>query len=193
MLAEIMTRFDRGPLPEHERHHTPADHRPGGAPLQLTPGPDAWVALVALHPPRERLDAAASAIETMIETFSREHSIGGAAVLRHHDGHHVVALVRIGGHEAYRQLTAASDDFKLHLEGRGAAEHHRMGLWRIVRAVGAFVLDPAASEAYVLGPAVTGTPSVTLESDDQTQTTTLALDRQNSAERMRIVKTIASS
>jgi hypothetical protein len=185
-----MTRHDQGPTARHDHHHTLADQRPGGAPLALTAGPDAWIAFVELHAARERVEAAVSAIETMIESFARKHPVGGAVVLQRHDAPRVVVLIRIGGHEVYRHLAAAWDAFKLDLEGRKAAERLTLALWRVVRADEKFVLDPAAGENFVLGPNVAGTPSVTFENDDRTQNVTLALDTQHSAQRLHIVKTL---
>ncbi len=185
-----MTRHDQGPTVRHDHHHTLADQRPGGAPLALTAGPDAWVAFVEVHAPRERVDAAVSAIETMIESFAHKHPIGGAAVLQGHDAPRVVAFIRIGGHDVYRRLTAAWDEFKLDLEGRKASEHLTMSLWRIVRADEDFVLDPAANESYVIGANAIGNPSVSFENDDRTKTTTLGLDTQQSEGHLHIVKTL---
>jgi hypothetical protein len=186
-----MTRFHQGQATTHARPHTTVDHRPGGAPFVLVSGPDQWVAVASLHVPRERVDAALASIETLIEEFEQQHPINGAAVLQRHDDLRVVAIVRIDGHATYAHLVSAWDQHHLHLERREIFSQRDMGLWNVERTTGDVVLDPATPETFLLGPDVTGTPSVTLVSADQTKTITLAADTQRDAERLRVVKTLS--
>jgi hypothetical protein len=184
-----MTRFHQGQATTHARPHTTVDHRPDGAPLSFVAGPDEWVAVASLHVPSERVDAAVGAIETLIEEFKQKHPVNGAAVLQRHDDRRVVAFVQIDGHETYAHLLSAWDQHHLHLERREFVEQRDIALWNVVRTTDDFVLDPAAQETFLLGPNVTGVPSVTLVSDDQTKTITIAPDTQRDAERLRVVKT----
>ena len=50
---------------EDLERHTPVDHHPGGPPIEFAVG--AWCAIVIAHVKAERVEAALSSYETLIE------------------------------------------------------------------------------------------------------------------------------
>jgi hypothetical protein len=137
------------PRPHEDRErHTLTDHRPGGETIAFEAG--SWFAVEIARVKRERLGAALSAYESMIErarTSSGEARC--AAVFSAATGREVLALVGVAGHEEFRQLASAWDDHHRFANGHAVTESRTLGLYRVERTAGDVSIDPASTDAYV--------------------------------------------
>jgi len=132
---------------EDLRHHTPVDHRPGGPPIRFAH--DAWCVIDVLHVKSERAPAAASAYETLIEQARTSAAkAGNAAILKSANDRRVVALVEVGGHDAFAHLQAAWDDHHLFAEHRTSTESRTLALYQAISTIGDCALDPASQSVY---------------------------------------------
>jgi hypothetical protein len=183
-----MSRFHQGQAGTHARPHTTVDHRAGGDLLTFAAGPDRWMAVAQLHVSSDRTDAAVASLETLIEEFAQAHDLGPTVVFTSHDGRRVVGLLTLGGHEAYRHLSAAWDQHHLHLERREIGSKRELGLWNIAWVDPNFVLDAGTHQHYTLDPKPSGAPLVSLR-DDAGKDATLALAEHHQPDRLAIVKT----
>lgn len=136
------------PRPHEDRErHTAADHRAGGPTIVLAPV--SWWAIAVAHVAAARADAGTAAYETLIEKArSSAAKVQEAIVLRSHDRRRVIALLHLGGHEAFRHLSAAWDDHHLFAERRAVAESRSLALYRLEATEGEFAIDPASTDAY---------------------------------------------
>jgi hypothetical protein len=136
------------PRPHEDlERHTPTDHRPGGAPVEFTPG--AWCAIDVVHVKADRVDAGIAAYETLIEKARTSTAKARAAVvLRSVNKRRVIALVEIEGHDAFRHLASAWDDHHLKAERHAVAESSALALYRLAASTGTVSLDPASKDAY---------------------------------------------
>jgi len=132
---------------EDLRHHTPVDHRPGGPAVQFAN--NAWCAIDVLHVKSERAAAAVAAYETLIEQARTSAAkAASAAILRSANDRRVVALVEVGGHDAFAHLRAAWDDHHLLAEHRTSAESSSLALYQVRSTIGDCTLDPASKSVY---------------------------------------------
>jgi hypothetical protein len=136
------------PRPHEDlEHHTPVDHRVGGAPVTFAPG--SWCAVDVAHVAAERIGAGISTYETLIEKARTSSAKARtSAVLRSVNNRRVVALVQIDGHEGFRHIQAAWDDHHLNAERHTVAESQALGLFTVTASAGDASLDPASSDAY---------------------------------------------
>jgi hypothetical protein len=136
------------PRPHEDRErHTDVDHRPGGPLIQFPPG--GWYAIEIVHVKKDRVDAALSAYETLIEkartSAAKAHA---AAIFRSVNDRRVIALIQLGGHDAFRHLSAAWDDHHLTAEHRAVAESSSLALYQLSASAGETILDPGSTDAY---------------------------------------------
>ncbi|HWZ59923.1 MAG TPA: hypothetical protein VNW46_13190 [Gemmatimonadaceae bacterium] len=132
---------------EDLERHSPTDHRPGGAPIQFPPG--AWCAIDIVNVRADRMNAGISTYETLIEKARTSSTRARAgAVLRSVNHRHVIAILEIEGHEAFRHLQSAWDDHHLNADRHAVAESSTLGFYRLTTCAGAAALDPATKDAY---------------------------------------------
>jgi hypothetical protein len=136
------------PRPHEDlERHTPADHRPGGAPIAFAAG--AWCAIDIAHMKADRVDAGIAAYETLIEKARTSSTKARAAVvLRATNNRRVIALIEIEGHDAFRHLQSGWDDHHLKAQRHAVAESSSLGLYRLAASAGHIDLDPASTDAY---------------------------------------------
>ncbi len=130
-----MSRFHQGTATDHVRPHTNVDHRETGPDLALAAS-GAWIALAEFHTKPDRQHAAIAAAETRIELFQRERHVTSALVMASNDGHRVVALLWIGGHDDFRSLQSAWDQHQQHLAHTDKAASWKMWLCRCTATSG---------------------------------------------------------
>jgi hypothetical protein len=138
------------PLPRpHEdlTHHTLVDHRRGGPPIAFAA--QSWCAIEIARITPERIDAALSAYETLIEQ-ARASSLktGSAAVLRTVDRRRVVTLLEVDGHDGFRRLASAWNDHHVSAGHRSVAESSALALYQVTASTGDDALDPGSRDAY---------------------------------------------
>ena len=127
--------------------HTPTDHRPGGPSIAFASG--VWCAINVAHMKSDRVDAGISTYETLIEKARTSSTKARAAVvLRSVNHRRVIALVEIGGHDAFRHLKSAWDDHQLNAERHAVAESSSLALYRLAASAGDMSFDPASTDAY---------------------------------------------
>jgi hypothetical protein len=132
---------------EDLERHTPVDHHPGGPPIEFTVG--AWCAIVIAHVKAERIEAALSSYETLIEKArSSSAKARASAIFRSPNKRRVIALITIDGHESFRHIQSAWDDHHLNAEHRDVAESSSLALYRCSASTGEAVIDPASTDAY---------------------------------------------
>lgn len=136
------------PRPHEDlERHTGVDHRPGGPLVQFVPG--AWCAIEVAHVAKDRVEAALSAYETLIEkaraSATKAHA---AAIFRSVNDRRVIALVELGGHDAFLHLKSAWDDHHLTAEHRAVAESSSLALYQLAASAGGTILDPVSKDAY---------------------------------------------
>ena len=136
------------PRPHEDlERHTPADHRPGGPPIEFAPG--VWLAIDVVHMKADRVGAGISTYETLIEKARTSSTKARAAVvLRSANNRRVIALVEIAGHDAFRHLESAWDDHHLKAERHAVAESSSLALYRLAASAGDMSFDPASKDAY---------------------------------------------
>jgi hypothetical protein len=134
------------PHEDLERHRD-VDHRPGGPLIQLLPG--AWCAIEVAHVAKDRVGAALSAYETLIEK-ARTSAVKAraAAIFRSVNDRRVIALIDLGGHDAFLHLKSAWDDHHLTAEHRAVAESSSLALYQLAVSAGGTILDPETKDAY---------------------------------------------
>jgi hypothetical protein len=132
---------------EDLQRHTPADHRPGGAPVTFAPG--AWCAIDIAHMRGDRVDAGTSTYETLIEKARASSTHARAAVvLSAVNKRRVIAVIGIEGHDAFRHLQSAWDDHHLYASRHAVAESSSLALYRVAASAGDPSLDPVSTDAY---------------------------------------------
>jgi len=132
---------------EDLERHTFVDHRDGGPSVTFPSG--AWCAVDVAHVASDRIDAGLSAYETLIEKARTSSAKAGrAVVLRSEDNRSVLALVEIGGHEAYAHLRSAWEESRLYTEHRAVATSSDLRLYRVSTCSGETGIDPASTDAY---------------------------------------------
>jgi hypothetical protein len=136
------------PRPHEDRQrHTPADHHTGGPAIAFVP--ESWWAIAVAHVAAKRADAGTASYETLIEKGRTSATkVREAVVLRSRDRRRVLALLHLGGHEAFSHLSAAWDDHHLFAEHRAVAESRSLSLYRLAANVGDSAIDPASTDAY---------------------------------------------
>jgi hypothetical protein len=123
------------------------DHREGGPPI--TPRAGSWFAIDVVHVTAERIGAGLSAYESLIEQARTSSAKARTAtVLRSANDRRVVALVEIGGHDAFSHLKSAWDDHHLSSEHRAVAESSALGLYQVAADAGESAIDPGSTDAY---------------------------------------------
>lgn len=130
-----MPRFHQGTTTTRERPHTNVDHREAGPDVELTAS-NAWVAVAEFDTKSDRQRAVVSSLETRIELFRRERHVASSFVMSSRDGHRVVALLWISGHDDFRSLQSAWDQHELPLARRDKAESSRLLLCRCTATSG---------------------------------------------------------
>ena len=132
---------------EDLQRHTATDHRPGG-PVITFAAPSWWaIALVNLR--EDRGPAGVASYETLVEKArSGAPKVSQAAVLLSHNQRRVIAMLQLGGHEAFRHLAAAWDDHHLVAERHDVAESHNLALYRLAAATGEASIDPTSQDVY---------------------------------------------
>lgn len=136
---------------EDIQHHTAVDHRPGGPPVQFAK--NGWCAIDIVHVKSDRVDAGVSAYETLIEQARTSAAkAGSAAIFRAGDNRSVLALVEVGGHNAFKHLQSAWDDHHLLAEHRAVAESSKLALYQVTAVTGDAALDPQSKDAYAVEP-----------------------------------------
>ncbi len=132
---------------EDLERHTPVDHRPGGLPVTFAAG--AWCAIEVAHVEADRVGAAISTYETLIEkartSSAKAHA---AAVLRSVNNRRVIALIGLDGHEGFRHIKSAWDDHHLFAERHDVAESGSLALYRLAASAGDVYIDPTCKDAY---------------------------------------------
>jgi hypothetical protein len=132
---------------EDLERHTPVDHRPGGQAIEFSVG--AWCAVVVAHVKAERVEAALSSYETLIEKArSSSAKAQATAVFRSPNKRRVIALITIDGHDSFRHIQSAWDDHHLSAEHRDVAESSSLVLYRCCASTGEAVIDPSSTDAY---------------------------------------------
>lgn len=136
------------PRPHEDlERHTPVDHRPGGPAIAFTVG--AWSAIEVAHVKAERLEAALSSYETLIEKArSWSAKALASAVFRSLNKRRVIALITIDGHDSFGHFQSAWDDHHLTAEHRAVAESNSLALYRCTASTGKALIDPASTDAY---------------------------------------------
>jgi hypothetical protein len=131
-----------------DRHrHTPVDHRPGGLPVAFARG--TWCAIDILHVTADRVDAALSTCETLIEKAKTSAAKAQtAAVLRSANHRRVIAIVGLGGHGAFVHLASAWDAHHLNAERHAVAESVALALYEVKESAGDPTIDPGSHHAY---------------------------------------------
>jgi hypothetical protein len=136
---------------EDLQHHTAVDHRSGGPPLTLTK--NVWCAIDVIHVKSDRVGAGISAYETLIEEARKSAAkAGSAAILRAGDDRSVLALVEVGGHDAFKHLQSAWDDHHLFAEHRAVAESTKLALYQVIAVTGDAALDSQSKDVYAVEP-----------------------------------------
>ncbi|MGA7570235.1 MAG: hypothetical protein WCA80_05455 [Candidatus Aquilonibacter sp.] len=136
---------------EDIQHHTAVDHRPGGPPVSFAK--NAWCAIDVVHVKSDRVGAGISAYETLIEEARKSPTKAGSAViLRAGDDRGVLALVEVGGHDAFKHLQSAWDNHHLLAEHRAVAESSKLALYQVIAITGDCALDPQSKDAYAVEP-----------------------------------------
>jgi hypothetical protein len=136
---------------EDIQHHTAVDHRPGGPPVAFVK--NAWCAIDVVHVKSDRAGAGISAYETLIEEARKSPTKAGSAViLRAGDDRGVLALVEVGGHDAFKHLQSAWDNHHLLAEHRAVAESSKLALYQVIAITGDCALDPQSKDAYAVEP-----------------------------------------
>ncbi len=135
------------PRPHEDlQHHTLTDHSPGGPPIALAPG--SWWAIEVGHVAADRADAAIASYETLIEKARTSSAKGGdGLILCSHNHRRVIALLHLEGHDGFRRLASAWDEHHLVAQRHAIAESRSLLLYRLSRAEGDAVIDPASSDA----------------------------------------------
>ena len=140
---------------EDIQHHTAVDHRPGGPPVAFAK--NAWCAIDVVHVKSDRAGAGISAYETLIEEARKSPTKAGSAViLRAGDDRGVLALVEVGGHDAFKHLQSAWDNHHLLAEHRAVAESSKLALYQVIAITGDCALDPQSKDAYAVEPFPSG-------------------------------------
>jgi hypothetical protein len=132
---------------EDLERHTPADHRPGGAPVEFSAG--AWCAIETLDVKGSRVDAGISACETLIERARKSTAaVRQAVILRSANKRRVIALLEVNGHEGFGHLQSAWDHHHLVAQRHDVAESSAVELYRLAATSGTATLDPATHDGY---------------------------------------------
>ncbi len=140
---------------EDLQHHTAVDHRPGGSPLALAK--NVWCAIDLVHVKSDRVSAGISAYETLIEEAKKSAAkVGRAAILRAGDDRRILALIEVGGHDAFKHVQSAWDDHHLLAEHRTVAESSKLTLYQVIAMTGDCALDPQSKDAYAVEGFPTG-------------------------------------
>jgi hypothetical protein len=136
------------PRPHEDiERHTPVDHRPGGEPIGFAAGE--WWAIEIAHVEAARVGAAASTYETLIEKARTSAAKAHAAIIfQSKNKRRVIALIAVDGHQAFRHISSAWDDHRLHAEHRDVAESGELALFKFTAGTGEAVIDPASTDAY---------------------------------------------
>jgi hypothetical protein len=136
------------PRPHEDlERHTPVDHRGGGPPITLAV--DGWWAVEIAHVAPDRIGAAISTYETLIEKARTSSAKArAAAVLRSENNRRVIALIELEGHDGFRHLTAAWDDHHLNAERHVIAESGSLALYRLAASAGDALIDPGSKDVY---------------------------------------------
>lgn len=125
------------------------DHRVGGPPITFALGD--WCAIDVANTKAERIDAALSAYETLIEkAHSSPTKARSSAIFRSINDRRVVSLIGIVGHDAFAHMKAAWDDHHLFEEHRTIAESHSLALYQLAARVGITTIDPASTDSYAI-------------------------------------------
>ncbi len=109
----------------------------------------AWCAIDIAHVRADRIDAAVSTYETLIEraraAATHPHA---AAVLRATSERRVVVVAGLEGHDGFRRLASAWDDHHLYAEHHAVSESVVLALYSVTASAGDAALDPASHDAY---------------------------------------------
>jgi hypothetical protein len=108
-----------------------------------------WCAIEVAHLPSDRIDAGLSSYETLIEKAHQPPVNAGASVVfRSTDNRRVLALIEVGGHDAFGHLKAAWDAHHLNAERRAVAGTTSLALYRAAAGSGETAVDPTSHDTY---------------------------------------------